>query len=215
MCLRGGRRGDPWGRGGSRREAGSICVARLKKGGVLPVSAEARVTVELLLVDDDRSLCETLAVALEKRGCHVTWHTSAGDALRALEEGDFDVVVTDLHMREMSGLELCERVATNRPDVPVVVLTAFGSLDAAVAAIRAGAYDFISKPVEVDALAISVDRAAKNRQLRAEVKRLRLEVERRPRSEELLGHSPAMQRVQDLIARAAPSEASVLVSSKC
>ncbi len=171
-------------------------------------------TVELLLVDDDQSLCETLAIGLKKRGCHVTWHTSAKEALRALEEGDFDVVVTDLHMREMSGLELCERVAVNRPDVPVVVLTGFGSLDAAVSAIRAGAYDFISKPVEIDALAISVDRAAKHRQLRAEVKRLRLEVERQPRSDELLGNSPAMQRVQDLIGRVAQSEASVLVSGE-
>ncbi len=171
-------------------------------------------TVELLLVDDDQSLCETLAAGLKKRGCHVTWHTSAKDALRALEEGDFDVVVTDLHMREMGGLELCERVAVNRPDVPVVMLTGFGSLDAAVSAIRAGAYDFISKPVELDALAISVDRAAKHRQLRAEVKRLRLEVERQPRSEELCGSSPAMQRVHDLIARVAQSEASVLVSGE-
>ena len=171
-------------------------------------------TVELLLVDDDQSLCETLAVGLKKRGCHVTWFTSAADALRAVEEGDFDVVVTDLHMREMSGIELCERVAANRPDVPVVVLTGFGSLESAVAAIRAGAYDFISKPVEVDALAISVDRAAKHRQLRTEVKRLRLEVQKQPRSDELVGQSSAMQRVQDLIARVAQSEASVLVSGE-
>jgi DNA-binding NtrC family response regulator len=171
-------------------------------------------TIEVLLVDDDQSFCETLAIGLKKRGSSVTWHTSAKEALRALEEGDFDVVVTDLHMREMSGIELCERVAVNRPDVPVVVLTGFGSLDAAVSAIRAGAYDFISKPVEVDVLAISVDRAAKHRQLRAEVKRLRLEVERQPRSEDLLGSSPAMQRVQDLIGRVAPSDASVLVSGE-
>jgi two-component system response regulator HydG len=172
------------------------------------------VTIELLLVDDDQSLCETLAIGLKRRGFHVTWHTSAAEALRAFDEGDFDVVVTDLQMREMSGIELCERVAANRPDVPVVVLTAFGSLDAAVDAIRAGAYDFISKPVEVDALAISVERAAKHRQLRAEVKRLRLEVEQQPRSEGLLGESPVMRRVQDLIARVAPSEASVLVSGE-
>ena len=171
-------------------------------------------TIELLLVDDDQSLCETLAIGLKKRGCHVTWHTAAVDALRAFDEGDFDVVVTDLHMREMGGIELCERIAQNRSDVPVIVLTAFGSLEAAVAAIRAGAYDFISKPVELDALAIGVDRAAAHRQLCREVKRLRLEVERHPRADDLLGQSPAMQRVQDLIARVASSEASVLVSGE-
>ena len=171
-------------------------------------------TVELLLVDDDQSLCETLAVGLKKRGFHATWRTSAADALRTLDEGDFDVVVTDLQMREMGGIELCERIAANRPDVPVVVFTGFGSLDTAVAAIRAGAYDFISKPVEIDALAISIDRAAKHRLLRQEVKRLRLEVARQPRSVELRGESPAMTEVQDLIGRVAQSDANVLVSGE-
>src|SRR5579872_879011 len=98
------------------------------------------VTAEVLLVDDDQSLGETLQVGLGKRRIHALWHASAADALHALEEGDFDVVVTDLNMREMGGIELCERIAQNRPDVPVIVLTAFGSLDTAVAAIRAGAY---------------------------------------------------------------------------
>jgi two-component system response regulator HydG len=171
-------------------------------------------TVEALFIDDDRSLCEALAAGLKKREIHLVWHTSAAEALRALEEGDFDVVVTDLNMREMNGIVVCERVAANRADVPVIVLTAFGSLDSAVAAIRAGAYDFISKPVELDVLAIAIHRAAKHRSLREEVKRLRQEVATKPRMEELLGQSPAMQKVQDLIARVAESEASVLISGE-
>ena len=171
-------------------------------------------TAEVLLVDDDESLCETLEIGLRKRGLHTVWHTSAVEALHALEAGHFDVVVTDLNMREMSGIELCERVAQNRPDVPVIVLTAFGSLDAAVAAIRAGAYDFISKPVEIDALAIAVDRAANHHRLREEVKRLRLEVLERPRDSELIGDSAAMRKVHDLISRVAGSEATVLVAGE-
>jgi DNA-binding NtrC family response regulator len=171
-------------------------------------------TTEVLLVDDDQSLCETLAIGLGKRGIHVTWNTSAVEALRALETANVDVVVTDLHMREVGGIELCERVASSRPNVPVIVFTAFGSMDSAVAAIRAGAYDFISKPVEIDVLAIAVERAAKHRALHDEVKRLRLEIEKRPRSEELLGDSAAMQHVHDLIGRVARSEASVLVSGE-
>ena len=169
---------------------------------------------EVLIVDDDQPLCETLAIGLRKRGLHVTAHTSATEALHALEVGNFDAVVTDLNMREMTGIELCERVALNRPDVPVIVLTAFGSLDAAVAAIRAGAYDFISKPVEVDALAIAVERAANHRQLREEVKRLRLEVVARPHDNELLGDSAAMRKVQDLISRVAGSDATVLIAGE-
>jgi len=172
------------------------------------------VTAHVLIVDDDRPLCETLEIGLRKRGLQPEWRTSAADALRALEAGNFDVVVTDLHMREMGGIELCERIAQNRPDVPVIVLTAFGSLDSAVAAIRAGAYDYISKPVEIDALAIAIDRAANNRRLREEVKRLRLEVLERPRDNELIGDSAAMRKVQDLISRVADADATVLVAGE-
>jgi two-component system, NtrC family, response regulator AtoC len=168
-------------------------------------------TANILLVDDDRALCETLEAGLRRRGVHAVWKTSAAEALRALEQADFDVVVTDLNMREMGGIELCERVAQNRPDVPVIVLTAFGSLDAAVSAIRAGAYDFISKPVEVDALVLAVERAANHRRLREEVKRLRLEVIERPRDSELIGESAAMRRVHDLISRVADADATVLI----
>ena len=88
-------------------------------------------------------------------------------------EGDFDVVVTDLNMRGMSGLELCDRVVTNRPDVPVIVMTAFGSMETAVATMRAGAFDFLTKPFEMEQLVIAVERAAQHKLLREEVKRLR------------------------------------------
>ena len=92
----------------------------------------------------------------------------------------------------------------SRPDLPVIVLTAFGSLETAVSAIRAGAYDFISKPVAIDALLIAIDRAAKNRALREEVKRLKLAIERRPRFEQLIGESAAMAaRISTSRARAA------------
>ncbi len=166
---------------------------------------------DVLLVDDDQALCETLEVGLRKRGIHATWRTSAAAALSLVEEGDFDAVVTDLNMREMNGIELCERIVQNRPDTPVIVLTAFGSLDSAVAAIRAGAYDFIGKPIEMDALAIAVNRAANHRRLRAEVTRLRREVAQRPPNDALLGDSVAMRKVHELLSRLSDSEATVLV----
>ena len=166
-------------------------------------------TVRALLVDDDPTLCETLALGLRKHGAEAAFCTSAADALVQVDEGDFDVVVTDLNMREMGGIELCERIMLNRPDLPVVVLTAFGSLETAVAAIRAGAYDFISKPVELDAFILTIERAGKHRQLREEVKRLRREVEAKPHVDELIGDSAPMQRVQELVARAADADASL------
>jgi DNA-binding NtrC family response regulator len=168
----------------------------------------------VLLVDDDRSLCETLELGLAKRDFGVTWKTSAQDALAAFHGEDFDVVVTDLNMQDLGGLELCERITSVRRDVPVIVLTAFGNFESAVAAIRAGAYDFINKPVQLDVLAISIDRAVQHRALREEVKRLRREVGRGPRFDELIGDSPAMQKVLELVDRVADSDASVLITGE-
>jgi DNA-binding NtrC family response regulator len=172
------------------------------------------VSVNVLIVDDDADLCETLDDGLRAHAIRSSSHTSAADALRALDEGDFDVVVSDLNMREMGGIELCKQVAANRPDVAVIVMTAYGSFDAAVAAIRAGAYDFISKPIEIEALVIVVERAARHRSLREELKRLRIEVAKRPRDDELVGESAAMRKVQDLLSRVAASEANVLVTGE-
>ncbi len=168
----------------------------------------------VLLVDDDAPLCETLALGLGKRGFTVETRLSADDALRALDAADFDAVVTDLNMRGTSGLELCGRVVESRPDVPVLVLTAFGSLEAAVGAIRAGAYDFIQKPVELDVLAIALERAAGHRRLRDEVRRLRLETGRLPRFDELVGESGAMREAYDLIERVAGVDTTVLLTGE-
>ena len=167
----------------------------------------------VFLVDDDASLCETLALGLSKRGYEVAWATAADAAFARLLAEDFDVVVTDVRMPGTDGLSLCQRVAANRPDVPVIVMTAFGSFDAAVAAIRAGAYDFISKPVLLDVLAIAIERAARTRMLSKEVKRLRSETSRAG-FEDLVGESAAMQRVYDLLSRVADSDASVLITGE-
>ncbi|HVN88099.1 MAG TPA: sigma-54 dependent transcriptional regulator [Candidatus Binatia bacterium] len=168
----------------------------------------------VLIVDDEPSMCETLEAGLTPKGFAIAWTTTATDALAQLAASDFDVVLTDLNMRGMNGLELCERVVANRPDIPVIVITAFGSFDTAVAAIRAGAYDFITKPVRIDALALALERAAQHRSLREEVKRLRQLVSDSQRFEELLGASPAMRAVHDVLARVADSDASLLITGE-
>ena len=155
-------------------------------------------------------------MGLRQRGYAVTTRSSAAEGAAALDGEAFDAVVTDLNMCGQSGLELCARVVERLPDVPVVVLTAFGSLDTAVKAIRAGAYDFISKPVELDALAIAIERAIKHKQLHEEVRRLREEASRAAaeRPADLLGESDAMRRVYDLVDRIADAEVSVLVTGE-
>ena len=167
-----------------------------------------------LIVDDDSDMVAMLDVGLSSRGFQVTPCTSGSAALEALATAEFDVVVTDLNMRAMNGLELCERTCASRPNLPVVVITAFGSLDTAVAALRAGAYDFISKPFQLDVLRLTLDRAVRHRALRNELKQLRSALSTARRFEELLGDSPAMQRVYDTLARISDSDASVFVTGE-
>jgi two-component system, NtrC family, response regulator AtoC len=129
----------------------------------------------LLIVDDERSMCEMLHEDLSERGCEVEWRTSADEAFALFMREPFDTVITDLKMPGLDGIAFCHRLAENRPDVPVIVITAFGSLSTAVEAIRAGAYDFVTKPVEMDMLAIAAERALNHRALREQVRFLREE----------------------------------------
>ncbi len=167
----------------------------------------------ILVVDDDAPLAQTLTRGLGKRGFDVTTLTSAPSAVELVEREDFDAILTDLAMRPMNGLELCERVRALRPDLPVVVLTAFGSMESAVAALRTGAYDFLSKPIDLDVAEHSLTRAVEARRLRGELRRLRESADAAA-FPELIGGSPAMQRLFDTIARVASSDATVLITGE-
>ena len=168
----------------------------------------------VLVIDDEKNMCTLLASGLERQGYEVQWRTSAIEGLALVSDEEFDVVITDLHMPKMSGIELCSRLSESRPDIPVLVLTAFGTLDSAVEAIRAGAYDFITKPVKLGVVALAVERAVKHKSLREEVRRLRLAVEHGRGFGEFVGGSPAMQRVYDLLKRIGESDATVLVTGE-
>ena len=122
----------------------------------------------VLVVDDEREMCALLEAGLGKRGFEIVSRPSGDSALGLLDEEDFDAIVADLNMPGTSGLDLAAWVAANRADTPVVVITAFGSLETAVAAIRAGAYDFVTKPFEVETISLTLGRAVGYRRLRAE-----------------------------------------------
>jgi len=135
-------------------------------------------------------------------------------ALEHLRTTPADVVVTDVQMAGLSGIELCQELRQRHPDLLPIVLTGQGGLDTAIAAIRAGAYDFITKPVKMDALAVALSRAIQHRSLREEVKRLRHLVGEAERFDELVGDSGPMRRVRRLIERVVDSDASVLVTGE-
>ena len=169
---------------------------------------------QVLIVDDDRSMCEMLEADLQLRDFGCRWTTSPREAFQLVKTENYHAVLTDLQMPGMSGTELCERIVANRPDVPVVVMTAFGSLETAVAAIRAGAYDFVTKPIELDILALALERAVRHHRLQEKVKVLSEEVECLKRFDEILGTSPPMQELFDQLSRIADSEASVLITGE-
>jgi two-component system response regulator HydG len=162
----------------------------------------------VLLIDDEPDECALHKAGLERAGYAVRVSTSPKEALQHLD--DVAVVITDLQMEELNGLAVCERVQAAAPDIPVIMLTGMGSVDSAIAALRVGAYDFLTKPVDPKLLLVSAARAIERHRLRREVATLRAQAPT-PSSTGLLGDSSPMRRVHDLIGRIAPSAASVLI----
>jgi two-component system response regulator AtoC len=168
----------------------------------------------ILIIDDDESMCELLELELERHHFEVKWALTASDGLAFFDLEEFDVVLTDVRMAGLSGVELCAQIVGRREDVPVIVATAYADTDTAVAAIRAGAYDFVTKPFDVDDLALTIDRALRHRALREEVKRLRQAVGDTQRFDDILGGSPAMMATCELVARVAETDTTVLVTGE-
>jgi two-component system response regulator AtoC len=168
----------------------------------------------ILIIDDDRSICDVLDAELRRRDFVPTTATGPDEALRRLAEEDFDLVLTDINMHSMSGVELCRQIAEIREQLPVVVMTAYGSMESAIAAIRAGAYDFVTKPFEMDDIALTIERALKHRALGEEVKRLRRVVIDSQKFDDILGTSQAMVKMYDLVARIADTDTTVLITGE-
>ncbi len=165
----------------------------------------------ILVVDNDKAMCEVVYEGLTQRGFDVHWHTSADDALARMRTEPFDVVLTDLKMPGTDGLSLCDRVRAYWPEVPVIIMTAFGSLETAVAAIRAGAYDFVTKPIRMDMLCIALERAADYHSLHDTVKTLSETVQTFRRYGELIGSSDSMRALYERMRKVAASDSSVLI----
>jgi two-component system response regulator HydG len=166
---------------------------------------------KLLVVDDDEMTCELLAAVLRTEGHEVAWETAGEVALERLRDIDYDALITDLSMPGLDGLELCQRALRIKPNLPVVFVTGHANLDAAVSAMRSGAYDLITKPVDTKLLAHRVGRAVQHRKLGDEVRRLRDALARTDGETRIVGRSRAMKAVFELVARVAPTDAAVLV----
>jgi DNA-binding NtrC family response regulator len=168
----------------------------------------------LLVVDDDAAMRQMLASLFRERGFRVAEAASADQALEKLRESEYGVVLSDIKMPGKTGIEMVGELRRVRPETPVILMTAFGSIDSAVQAMRAGAYDYITKPFEPEAVLLTVERAFERRALEEENRRLRRAVDRTGSFGELIGQSPAMREIFALIRRIAHGRSSVLITGE-
>jgi DNA-binding NtrC family response regulator len=166
----------------------------------------------ILVVDDDADQRASLKEDLEHEGFAIELAAGGRAGLERVKRGGIDLVVSDVKMPDLDGLDLLREVRAIDPSLCVIIITGFGSIDTAIRAVKLGAYDYLPKPFETDHLLLLIDKALGERALRSEVVRLREEVNRRDRLDNLIGRSPAMQEVFGLIRRMANSQASVLVT---
>ncbi len=165
----------------------------------------------ILVVDDDPSLRRVLQVQLEQEGYEVAVTASAQQTLSVLQLRHFDLVITDLKMPGMSGLELLKQTRLQYPQTIIIMLTAFGTVDTAVEAMKVGAYDYLTKPVHADEMSVVVRHALEHLHLVEQVRTLRLSLNKKYGFENILGRSDALLEVLDMAERAAHSNSTVLI----
>jgi DNA-binding NtrC family response regulator len=168
----------------------------------------------LLIVDDDTAMREMLASLFRDRDYSVEEAASAAEALEQAGEQCFDVVLSDIRMPGKTGIEMVGELRGRLPETPVVLMTGFGSIDSAVESMRAGAFDYITKPFEPDTVVLTIERALERRALEEENRRLRRAVDQTSSFGDLIGESPAMREIFALVRKVANSSSSVLISGE-
>ncbi len=168
----------------------------------------------ILIVDDDRAMRELLASLYREQSYETAEAASVDEALELAADRDFDVVVSDIRMPGRSGVELIGALRRLRRTTPVILMTAFGSIDSAVEAMRAGAFDYITKPFEPEAVAFAAERALQQRRLEEENERLRRAVDKTAAMGDLLGESPAMREIFAMIRKVGATRSSVLITGE-
>ena len=168
----------------------------------------------ILIIDDEKNIREGLAESMELEGYNPILAKDGKEGLERISRGDIDLVITDLRMPLVSGEEVLEQVNAQSPGLPVIVLTGHGSIDSAVDAMRNGAYDFLTKPLNLDRLGLIVKRALQNRQLVLQHRELQHELESKQTFESIIGKSAEMQKIFDMVRRVADSKASVLITGE-
>jgi len=169
-------------------------------------------TARILFVDDEESQRKAIGGFLEKKGFHIKTCSDGEAALEIIKNEPWDIILSDLKMPGMNGIELLRQAKQLVPDLVFILFTAYGTVEGAVEAMKLGAFEFVTKPVDLDVLEIMINKALENRRLLAENRRLRELVESSGRAEGIISESPRMEEVINLVARTAPSSATVLIT---
>ncbi len=168
----------------------------------------------ILLVDDDEDTRSLLELGLRRRGLDVHAVASAQECLAWVRDHDIDVVITDFQMPGISGLTLCEQLRERHPDLLAIMLTGMGTYDVAISAVRAGVYDYVTKPVNLEALALMIERAVGHLAVKSEVRRLRATIDLAAPIPTMIGASPAVREMTAMIRRVSDVDATVLITGE-
>ncbi|MDY0259285.1 MAG: sigma-54 dependent transcriptional regulator [Desulfovibrio sp.] len=170
--------------------------------------------VRLMVVDDDRNHREMLRALLEEWGYDPVTVDNGEEAVAMCQENPFDLILMDVRMGGMNGIEATRAIKSYNPAIPVLIMTAYSDVANAVEALKAGAYDYLTKPLAFDALKLALERALDHANLRDEVRALRHELAANVDSRNVIGQSPAMRQVLGLVSAIAASEATVLITGE-
>jgi DNA-binding NtrC family response regulator len=168
----------------------------------------------VLVADDEKNIREGLAEALSQDGYGTILAADGDEAVARIDRGDVDLVITDLRMPRKSGNEVLKDVVGKYPGLPVIVLTGHGTIEDAVSAMRMGAFDFVTKPINLDHISLLVKRALESRELARKNLELEAEVEAQRRISSIIGSSSGMKKVLDLVRRVSATKASVLITGE-
>lgn len=168
----------------------------------------------ILVVDDEESILEFLDIMLRKEGYEVTTASDGQKALDLIAKKSFDLVISDLQMPNKTGLQLLKEVKEQYPDILFMMITAFGTTETAVEAMKLGAYDYITKPFKIDEVRINIANALRSQNLEVENRVLKKELEKEYSFQNLVGNSPPMHRVYEMIRRVSETPTNVLITGE-
>ncbi len=166
---------------------------------------------KIMVIDDEESMCRFMQIMLQKEGYDVTSTVSSKEALEEMKSKDYDLVIADLMMPEMNGLELLSRAKSIHPDINFIVMTAYASVDSAIEALKKGAFDYITKPFKVDEIKIAIKKSLTQKRITEENVNLKRQLKKEYGLQSLIGNSPEMFQLKKIVERIADTDSTVLI----